>query len=69
MKSNLEKVTEYMSFGSPLHQAFVLEALAHYTKEILDNEAKIRKEDKNSFINPVAWIACAYDWKNVQGRI
>lgn len=61
-KSNVEIVTDFMQFGSPLKQVFVIAALDRYTKEVKAREAEI-KADKNSLINGAAWVACAYDWE------
>lgn len=66
-KTNVEKVTNFMEFGSPLNQAFVLEALRRYTLEVKANEA-VLKADKTSFISGTAWVACAYDWEKIAGK-
>lgn len=51
-----------MNFGSPLRQAFVLEALRRYSQDIQANKERVRVEARESFINPDAWIQCADDW-------
>ena len=66
-KTNVEKVTEFMEFGNPLKQVFVLEALRHYTKHVKENEAEL-KAQTNSFVNGTAWVGCAYDWDLVQNK-
>ena len=64
-KTNVEKVTQFMEYGSPLNQAFVMAALDHYTNHVKQHEAEL-KANQNSFINGSAWVACAYDWANLK---
>ena len=63
-KTNVEKVTEFMEFGSPLNQAFVMEACNRYSAELLKDMNAVRKSMKNSFINADAWLDCAQNWKD-----
>ena len=66
IKTNVEIVTEFMECGSPMNQAFAIEALSRYAKEVITNAEQIRASMKNSFIEPNAWIACAADWQNIR---
>lgn len=51
---------------APMNQAFVMEAISRYAKEVKQNTQAIRDGMKHSFINPNAWIACAHDWENIK---
>ena len=66
-KTNVDIVTDFMSFGSPLRQAFVMEAIHQYAKTIKAHEAEL-KANTNSFINGADWVACAYDWQQAQPK-
>ena len=68
IKPNIEVLTDYMSYGSALRQAFVMEAIGRYAEEICKNQNAVREQMKNSFIAPEAWIDCANDWLNVVPR-
>ena len=63
--TNLEVVTEYMEFGSPLKQGFVIEALTRYAKQVTSNPDAVRKGMKDAFINAEAWIQCAEEWMKI----
>lgn len=63
VKTNVEKVTEFMEFGSSIRQAFVMEAINRYAKEVVNNAPQIREGMKHSFISPDAWIAAAAEWQ------
>jgi hypothetical protein len=60
--TNTELVMQYMEFGSPLNQAFVIEALTRYAKKTARNADAVRDSMKGSFIHPDSWIKCAEDW-------
>ncbi len=68
--TNVELVTKYMEFGSPLNQAFVIEALSRYANQLIEQKDEIiaqqekdEKEGKFSMINMAAWVQCAEHWK------
>ena len=61
MKTNIEKVTEYME-QSPLNQVFVMEALDMYAKQISSDKAETIKQMEKSIIHPEARITCAEEW-------
>lgn len=65
-KTNAEIVADFMEGGSPMNQAFVMEAISLYATQVKEKAADIRANMKDSFINPDAWIACAHDWSNAQ---
>jgi hypothetical protein len=62
-KSNVEIITEFIEFGSPLNQAFVIEAVNRYAKELLENEAAYMRAMEGHIIHPSAWLGCARDWQ------
>lgn len=61
-KTNLEIVTDFMEWGSHLNQAFVVEALGRYAKEIRANREEVIRKMKDSPIHPESWVKCADDW-------
>jgi hypothetical protein len=67
-KTNTQRVTEYMDFGSPLKQAFVIEAISRYANEVVKNQKEIHSGMKHSFVSPDAWIACAKDWQATEPK-
>ena len=58
-KSNEDRIREYISYGSPMNQAFLIEAVVRYANEIITNEAAVREQMEGSFIHPDSWIAAA----------
>jgi hypothetical protein len=66
-KSNVEQVTEYMEFGSALNQAFVMEALDRYAKQVVEAKDKVIESMKNSFISGEAWVQSAENWLKQRG--
>jgi hypothetical protein len=65
-KSNVEKVTEYMEFGSGMNQAFLMEAVDRYAKQIAANEAEVIKKMDKSFISGEAWVQSAKQWLKME---
>lgn len=61
-KTNVEKVTDFMEFGNPMKQVFVIEAISRYAKEVQNNRVTLKTQMKDSLIHPDAWIACADEW-------
>jgi hypothetical protein len=62
MKTNIEKVTEYMG-QSPLNQVFVMQAIDMYAKQVSDDKEETIKQMEKSIIDGQAWVNCANDWK------
>ena len=63
-KSNVQKIAEYMEYGNPLKQAFVIEACSRYANELLKDMNETRRQMRGSFINPNAWLDCAQTWRD-----
>lgn len=61
--TNVEKVTQFMEWGSPMNQIVVMLAVEEYVTKILDNKERVRKEMKDSFIHPEAIIAACEEWR------
>lgn len=61
-KTNVEKINEFMNFGSPLNQAFVIEACRRYSEQIVSDEMATLKAMQSSFISGPAWIQCAKEY-------
>jgi len=51
-KTNIERVTEYMEWGSPLRQAFVIEAITRYADQVA---AANPDQFQNGFVSFEAW--------------
>lgn len=64
-KTNVEKVTDFMNYGNPLKQAFVMEAIGRYADQLLKDEAKTLVAFQDTFVSGPAWIECAKQWKKV----
>ena len=76
--NNSEFVNHIMTIGGitgALKQMFVLEAIAHYVTDILDDEEVIIaqedediKNGKRGIINMRAWVRCAYEIEDLQAK-
>lgn len=55
-ETNVERVTHLMTHGSPLMQAFVVEAIGKYAALCLQKDAAYFD---SGFMNGAAWIDCA----------
>lgn len=63
--TNIDKVVDYMTFGSPMRQIFVMEALRRYATDILADKDATRKQCEKTFINGDALIEVAENWKDL----
>ncbi len=59
--TNVELVTTYMEFGSPINQCFVIDALTKQAQLVIENKEELLKQPQ-SFINMEVWIKSAEDW-------
>jgi hypothetical protein len=66
--TNTELVTEFMEFGSPLNQAFVMEALNRYANLVIEEQDELRESMINHMIHPDPWIRCAEDFKELYDK-
>ena len=66
-KTNVQIVTQFMN-EHPLNQAFVMEALARYSKSVTDNKAALVESMRDSFVNGEAWVASAESWVEIENR-
>jgi hypothetical protein len=62
-KTNVEKVTDAMEFGSPLNQIVVLSAIEKYCEQIaaLDDQPETWEKGCGALISWEAWKASAAD--------
>ena len=78
-ETNSQRLTRLMehSHCGPLMQAFIMMAIMEYAKKVVEHyEAKPEELEKEQFVNPKAWLACAkevvmtwYDtWEEVESR-
>jgi len=63
-KDNQEFVSDFMQFGSPMNQIFVMDAISKLAKSVLENQDAVRESMKDHFIEPNAWIASAKLWSD-----
>jgi hypothetical protein len=66
-KTNVQIVTQYMN-EHPLNQAFVMEALARYSKSVASNKAELIESMRHSFVSGEAWVASAESWVETENR-
>lgn len=68
-KSNVELLTEIMSFGSPMKQLVVMDAVYKYCEQIIENEAAVLESMKDGMIYGPAWVsACKEIKKSIDER-
>jgi hypothetical protein len=60
--NNVEFLTNFMEWGSPMNQMFVIDAVSKLAKSVVDNEASVLKSMENNFIHGPAWVQCAKDF-------
>ena len=62
-KTNVEKVTDAMEFGSPLNQIVVLSAIEKYCEQIagLDSQPETWEKGCGALVSWEAWQASAKD--------
>ncbi len=64
-KTNVEKVTAAMDFGSPLNQVVILSAIEKYCEQVL----KLEEAPENWTNGLVSWEAWKQSCKDVERRI
>ena len=62
-KSNVDKVTDAMNFGSPLNQVVIISAIEKYCKQVaaLDDQPETWEKGFGALISWEAWKASAAD--------
>lgn len=65
-KTNIERVTEFMKFGSPMNQLFVIAALEVYAKQVINKKEKFIEFYKDSPISGEDFVEAAVNWINSQ---
>jgi hypothetical protein len=61
--SNTEFVNHFMSFGSPMNQLFVMDAIGKLSKMVIESKDQLMISMDNGFITPQSWIKAAEDWR------
>jgi hypothetical protein len=61
--SNTEFVNHFMSFGSPMNQLFVMDAIGKLSKLVVESKDQLMISMDNGFITPESWIKAAEDWR------
>lgn len=61
VQTNVQFVVDMMEHSAhgALVQAFVLEAIDRYAKQVMSDQDKLRVQMKNHLVHPEAWIGCA----------
>ena len=59
---------KYYAEHSTLGQGFAVDALTQKAVKVLASKDEVRKQLKDSFINPEAWIQAAEDWMNLWNK-
>ena len=61
MNTNSDRIKHIMEFSKhgPIMQLFVIDALAKFSEQIINNESKVIKQMEDSFISGEAWVGCA----------
>ena len=65
MKKNRDNVTfvnDFMNWGSPLNQIFVMDAVNKLAKSVVAQKKQLPEMMKDSFVSANAWIQCAEKW-------
>ena len=65
MKTNTEKITSAMDFGSPLNQVVILSAIEKYCEQV----SKIEEQPENWTNGLISWEAWKVACKDVERRI
>ena len=61
---NVEFITDFMTWYSPLNQVFVMDACHKLAATILNDIEQTRKDMEGNFVNADAWIKCASDFRD-----
>lgn len=65
-RSNDEVINDLMTYGNPLKQAVIIEAITRYVDTIAEaglEETRRQFAGMSGFISPDAWFACAREIK------
>ena len=65
-ETNVEMITRVCDFSKngAMGQAFLIEAVKHYSEEVIKQGIPEKDPDNNSipFISPELWLSCAEEW-------
>lgn len=60
--TNTEFLTQFMEWGSPMNQMFVIDAISKQAQAVVDNEQDVLERMKGSMFHGPAWVQCAKDF-------
>lgn len=61
-ETNVERINKYITYGSPMNQLFVIDAVSKLAELVVKDENVVREQMKDGCVNPEAWIAAAKEW-------
>lgn len=61
-RDNVAFVHDFMNWGSPLNQIFVMDAVNKLAKNVVAQKEELPGLMANSFVSANAWIQCAEKW-------
>jgi len=61
--TNTSFVNDFMNWGSPMNQVWLMEACHRYAAQLVDNKEQVLKDMEGAFISGPAWVACAEKWQ------
>ena len=62
-KDNVKFMHDFMNWGSPMNQIFVMDAVCKQAKLVVENADQVRIDMKDNFIHPEAWIRAATEFQ------
>jgi hypothetical protein len=64
-ETNTTLVEKFMEMGSPLNQAFLIDAVSKQAQLVVNNKEELLKQP-DQFVSMKAWVKCAEDWLKCQ---
>ena len=61
-RDNVTFVNDFMTWGSPLNQIFVIDAVNKLAKNVVAQKEQLQELMKDSFVSANSWIQCAEKW-------
>lgn len=61
--TNAEFVKDFMTFGSPMNQVWLLEAICKYAEQCVESKEAMIEAMQDGFISGEAWVAAAEEWQ------
>ena len=61
-ENNSEFIQQFMNYGSPMNQMFVIDAITKCAKAVVENEEEVLEQMEGGFVHGPAWVQCAKDF-------